>query len=382
LKGGICRRIFTGYLWFSIIRAREIPVQPDEPATEVDAAHIEAFARIVIRDGREKRIGLCPAPRGTTALDRLPPALAGDIAFRIFCTPELSQHRSDDHDLLTARARFHLRNAKWERVPTPAGTVQAYTFEPDGTPRGTVVLVHGWTSEASFMTAFMEPLRRSGLRVVAFDFPAHGLSDGRRTNLADCARAMLAVCDHFGPIQAVVAHSFGGFVSLLVAEGGPPMSHAHPIERFVLISCPNRLADVTANFGRTLSLGPAAQRAYEHHLARVGHRPVETFSATELLDATHAPALVIHGRGDEEVPFANAEAIVGACPGARLMAFEGMGHRNVLFAPPVFRAVMNELAPVRQEASAARGPAHGPGPDPSTWHGSQRSVRQRASARA
>ena len=285
-------------------------------------------------------------------LDGLPPALAGDMAFRIFCTPELSQHRSADHDILTARARFHLRNARWQVVPTPVGEVQAYVYEPDGEPRGTVLLVHGWTSEAAFMTAFTEPLRRSGMRVVAFDFPAHGLSPGRRTNLADCARAMLAVSDHFGPIDGVVAHSFGGFVALLVAEGGPPLDHAHPIGHFVLISCPNELSEVTRNFGKTLNLGPAAQRAYERHLERVGHRPVSTFSAAGLLRNVEAPVLIVHGREDEEVAFRNAEDIVTAHAGARLKAFDGLGHRNVLFAPPVFRAVMNELAPKH----VARGP--------------------------
>jgi hypothetical protein len=44
------------------------------------------------------------------------------------------------------------------------------------------------------------------------------------------------------------------------------------------------------------------------------------------------------------------------------MAFDGLGHRNVLFAPPVFRAVMHELAP-RKAASAKwteqRASAHG-----------------------
>ncbi|KAB2940084.1 MAG: alpha/beta fold hydrolase [Hyphomicrobium sp.] len=302
-------------------------------------------------------------------LDKLPPALAGDVAFRVFCTPELSQHRTSDHDQLTARARFHLRHARWQMVPTPAGDVQAYLFEPEGQARGTVVLVHGWTSEAAFMTAFMEPLRRSGLRVVAFDFPAHGLSPGRRTNLADCARAMLAVCDHFGPIDAAVAHSFGGFVSLLVAEGGPPMDHAHPIGRFVLIACPNKLSEVSRNFGRALKLGPAAQRAYEHHLERVGHRPVATFSSAELLRATDAPVLIIHGREDEEVTFRNAEDIAAARPSARLMAFEGLGHRNVLFAPPVFRAVMHELASKRQE-----GPA--PARRSANVRGAQRELRE------
>ena len=287
---------------------------------------------------------LSEADAGTHELAHLPPAIAGDKAFRIFCTPELSQHRSSDHDKLIERARFHLRHARWERVATPAGPVQTYVYDPDRRRRGTVLLVHGWTSEAAFMTAFIEPLRRSGLRVVAFDFPAHGHSPGRRTNLAECARAMLSVADHYGPITAAVAHSFGGFVSLLVAEGGAPLPHAHPIKRFVLLACPNRLGDVTRNFGSQLGLDARAQRIYERHLERVGRRPVATFSAVNLLRAVSVPTLVIHGRDDSEVPFASAEEIVAGSPLARLQAFDGLGHRTLLYAPPVFRTVMQELA--------------------------------------
>jgi pimeloyl-ACP methyl ester carboxylesterase len=313
----------------------------------------------VIRTERNKRASTirCPKVRGTPELARLPAAVAGDEAFRIFCTPELSHHRTRDHHQLIERARFHLRHARWERVDTLAGEVSTYVFEPDEAQRGTVLLVHGWTSEAAFMTAFIEPLRRSGMRVVAFDFPAHGHSAGRRTNLAHCARAMLGVAEHYGPIDAAVAHSFGGFVTLLVAEGGPPLPHAHPIGRFVLLACPNRLGDVTRNFGEQLGLSAEAQRVYEHHLERVGHRPVATFSAGELLRKVAAPALIIHGRDDREVPFRNAEDIAGACPTARLVAFDGLGHRMILYAPPVVRAVMKELAAAptqREEASSKR----------------------------
>jgi pimeloyl-ACP methyl ester carboxylesterase len=301
----------------------------------------------------------CPQLRGHHELSLLPAAVAGDLAFRIFCTPELSHHRSSDHHELTQRARFHLRHARWERVPTPAGEVQAYVFDPDAESHGTVVLVHGWTSEAAFMTAFIEPLRRSGLRVVAFDFPAHGHSPGRRTNLADCARSLRAVCEHYGPIYAAVAHSFGGFVSLLVAEGGPPLGSPTPIERFVLLACPNRLADVTLHFGRQLGLGARAPRLYEHHLERVGHRPVATFTSAELLGRIGVPALLLHGRDDREVPFRNAEDIVARCAGARLLAFDGLGHRTLLYAPPVFRAVMTELAPSGAGEEAAPPPPWG-----------------------
>ena len=286
----------------------------------------------------------CPRVSRRRDLSQLPAAAAGDEAYRLFCTPELSQHRADDHHLLIDRARFHLRHARWERVKTAAGNIQCYVFDPDLDSRGTILLVHGWTSEAAFMTAFIEPLRRSGFRVVAFDFPAHGHSPGRRTNLAECARAMLGVADHYGPISAAVAHSFGGFVGLLVAEGGPPLPHAHPIERFVLLACPNKLADVTHNFGMGLGLDAAAQRAYERHLERVGHRSVAGFTTQALLNASGSGALIIHGREDHEVPFADAEAIAVACPHARLMPIDGLGHRTILYAPPVFRAVMNELS--------------------------------------
>ncbi len=300
----------------------------------------------MIGNERKKRSHLlrCPQVRGQRELGHLPPAEAGDLAFRIFCTPEQSQHRTRDHHRLTQRARYHLRDATWQQVATPAGAVQSYMFEPDGETRGTVMLVHGWTSEAAFMTAFIEPLRRAGFRVVLFDFPAHGVSPGRRTNLADCARAMLSVCEAFGPINAAVAHSFGGFVTLLVAEGDPPLPRAHPISRFVLIGCPNRLSDVTGDFGDQLGLTPAGQRAYEHHLERVGHRPVSTFSAVDLLKTVKAPTLVIHGSSDREVPFHNAETIANIGGHVELQKYEGFGHRTILYAPQVVRAAMTYLA--------------------------------------
>jgi pimeloyl-ACP methyl ester carboxylesterase len=271
-------------------------------------------------------------------ISRTAPGLAGDTAFRRFCTPALSAQRPANYRQLADRARFHLRGARWERIRTPQAELQTYIFEPDAPPKGTILLVHGWTAEAAFMTAFAEPLRRSGYRTVAFDFPAHGRSEDRYTNLAACARAMLSLAEAMGPIHAVIAHSFGGLVTLLVAEGGPPLYRAHRFEGLVLLACPNRLSDVTRDFGGGLKLGPAAQRAYERHIERVGHRTVADFSAVSLLKRTGQRALLLHSRDDEDVPFAQAEEIAAAVPGIELTAFEGLGHRRLLYAPPVTRA--------------------------------------------
>lgn len=284
---------------------------------------------------------------------RLPPAAAGDAAFRIFCTPSLSERRASDYCKLSERARFHLRHAGWHRVPTPVGDVQAYRLEPEAaTPAGVVLLVHGWTSEAAFMTALAEPIRRSGFRVVLFDLPAHGRSPGRTTNLIECSRATLAVAESFGPIHAIVAHSFGGMVSLLAAEGNAPMPRALRTKHVVLVACPNRLSDVTREFAERWGLTDAARRAFERRLERVGSRPISRYSTVELLGSSACRALVVHARDDEEVPFRCAEEIVAAHPAAQLLAVEGLGHRSILYAPPVVRSVVKHLFQVSSATSA------------------------------
>lgn len=277
-------------------------------------------------------------------LDHLPPALAGDLAYRRFCLPRLSSRRSPDHVALADRARFHLRNAEWVRVPTSEGEIQAYVFEPDGAPRDGVLIAHGWTSEASFMAVFAEQLRRAGFRVVTFDQPGHGLSAQRRASLIDCSRALQQVADALGPVRLAVAHSMGCLAVLLAGEGGPPMPKAWPFARYVLVSAPNRFGAVTQEFADEMHLDAAAQRAYERHLERIAHRPVATFTAANLLAATGRPALILHSRDDLEVAFHNAEEIAAACPKAELKAVGGLGHRNILFAPPVIRAAISYLS--------------------------------------
>jgi len=281
----------------------------------------------------------------------------GDFAYQHFCTPHLSKHRSPDHDLLVERARFHLRHAASQRVATSAGDIQAYVFDPDGgEPDATVLFVHGWTGEAAFMTAFAEPFRKRGFRAVLFDLPAHGRSTGERTSLIACAHAVREVAEALGPIHFAVAHSLGGLAALL-AGGGPPMPHAYPFQGYVLVAVPNKFSQVTDKFSEELGLSPAARRVYEGHLERIAHRRIADFTAANLLAETGRSALLLHARDDAEVPFANAEEIVGSCPTAGLQPFDDLGHRKILYAPPVVRTAVTYLMRQREFIAGARGRA-------------------------
>lgn len=283
------------------------------------------------------------------------PQSRGELAFRQFCTPRLSSYRSPDHDLLAERARFHLRNASAVRVATSEGDIQAYVFEPEEevATGASVLLVHGWTGEASFMTAFAEHFRKRGLRAVLFDLPAHGNSAGEHTSLIACAHAVRQVAEAVGPIHSVVGHSLGGMAALLAGGGRPPMPRPYPFQDYVLVAVPNRFSEVTRKFGEELGLSFAAQRDYELRLEQIAHRRIADFTGAKLLEATGRPALIVHARDDADVAFADAEEIAAACSSARLQPCDGFGHRKILYAPPVVRAAASYLIRRRDGVAAS-----------------------------
>jgi pimeloyl-ACP methyl ester carboxylesterase len=162
----------------------------------------------------------------------------------------------------------------------------------------------------------------------------------RATNLIDCARALLAVGQKFGPLQGIVAHSFGGMVALLTMEGGPPLTGRLDVPRIVLVSCPNRIAQITALFAHHWQLSARGLKAFERRLERVGQRAISDFTAVKLLNASGASALVVHAHDDAAVPFSAAEEIAAGAARAGLKAFDGLGHSNILFAPQVARAAV------------------------------------------
>jgi pimeloyl-ACP methyl ester carboxylesterase len=261
----------------------------------------------------------------------------GARAFRVFCTPSLSSRRGPDHHTLVERARHHLRSAQAARTATSRGQIQTYVFEPAAPAIASVLVVHGWTGEAAFMGAFADFLRRRGFRAVLMDMPAHGLSEGTATTLMDCARAVLDVAETMGPFHFALGHSIGAMAVLTAGEGRRPLPRAYPFGAYALVASPDRFADVTAQFAKELSLSAAAQRSFERRLERLAQRTLADFTGARLVAATSRPTLVLHSRDDDDVPFAAATSLAAA-PNATLAAFDGLGHRAILYSPPAVRA--------------------------------------------
>jgi pimeloyl-ACP methyl ester carboxylesterase len=247
-----------------------------------------------------------------TTVGSVAPGIAARWAETIFCTPPRNEPRTGEETFLASGRRFTVQVdgrelAAWEWGAGP-----------------TVVLVHGWGSRAGRFGALTQALGEGGFRVVAYDAPAHGRSTGRSSSLPEFARALRAVADAVGPVHGLVGHSLGGAAAILALRDGLRA------ERIVLLAAPADVTRFSTAFADHLRL-PAGTRA-------VMRRNLETRLQVRW-DELHLPtiarsltaaALLLHDRGDEDVPYVQGEEIAAAWPGARLIATTGLGHRGLL----------------------------------------------------
>jgi pimeloyl-ACP methyl ester carboxylesterase len=159
----------------------------------------------------------------------------------------------------------------------------------------------------------------------------------------DCAHAVRETATAMGPIRYAIAHSVGGLAVLVAGEGRRPMPCPYSFEAYVLLAMPDRFADITRRYGDEQALSPGALKAFERRLERLAQRKIADFTGSNLLAATDRPTLLLHAHDDHEVPFEDAERLMTSAPSVELRAFDGVGHRMLLYAPPVVRAAADFL---------------------------------------
>jgi pimeloyl-ACP methyl ester carboxylesterase len=272
---------------------------------------------------------------GARALSALAPSLAARLAERWFLTPPRPSRPAAEITLLaTARAR-----------PLFVGTRRIEVWLWGSGP--SVLLVHGWGGRGAQLGAFVEPLVARGFSVLTFDAPGHGAADAGLVTMPEMVAATRAVAAARGPLAGLIAHSVGAAVAArALYEGldagaavflGPVADMDAPATRF------------TATLGFSREVGEAMRGRLE---ARLG-RPFSTFDVTEMAPALATPLLVVHDRGDAEVPWQHGRMITRAWPGAALLLTDGLGHRRILRDADVIAAAVAFLAARTEERRLA-----------------------------
>jgi pimeloyl-ACP methyl ester carboxylesterase len=236
----------------------------------------------------------------------------------------------------------------------------SYVYTAGSAPaRSAIVLIHGAQNDHSVWTAQARTLAYQGHHVLAVDLPGHGRSAGPALATVEAmASWLLDLLDATGVDRAVLAgHSMGSLIALEAASRAPARVRALAL---VGSTWPMKVSDALLETARTdeaaaidmvnlwshAAIAPAApSRPQGFWLAGASRRlmqrlsqlnPAQLFHTDFVACNTYAnggaaaqaiacPTLFVQGRRDVMTPPRSAQALVGAIPHARVVAFN-CGH--------------------------------------------------------
>jgi pimeloyl-ACP methyl ester carboxylesterase len=290
-----------------------------------DADYVEMEKSTIVRSSRPPR--LLPLVRtGNRALSALAPALAARLADRLFMTPPRPRRPAAEIELLAgARAR-----------PMQVGARRIETWVWGVGP--SVLLVHGWGGRGAQLGALVGPLVARGFSVATFDAPGHGASDAGTVTIPEITSAIRAVAESRGPLAGIVAHSAGAAAAVRALWDGLDAGAV------VLVGPTADLVTPALRFSETFGFSREVRERMQGRIEERVSRPWSAFDAIALAPALAAPLLVIHDRGDAEIPWQHGAAIARAWRGAEMLMTEGLGHRRILRDPDVVAAAVSFVA--------------------------------------
>jgi pimeloyl-ACP methyl ester carboxylesterase len=236
--------------------------------------------------------------------------------YRAFFSPAKYEVKSGDQIII--------RRGTNSRIPFDGGELAVTTWGDSGP---SVLLMHGWGGSRAQMTGFVDPLLEAGYRVVSFDQPAHGESDGMTTNLLEIAPTMELIAKEEGTFDAIIAHSFG---TLIASYALVSLKFRSP-ERLVYLGAFNRLMDSLPRFQAQAGLpDPIMEGLREMIYEKFGQAVVEAICNEILAPRINIPALLFHDKADNVTPIEDSRAIARVWKNAQLTETDGLGHRGAL----------------------------------------------------
>jgi len=215
----------------------------------------------------------------TKFLQFLSVPLAGDFVLKIFQTPL--------HHTMPQREEVMYKSAIKERlkINTINKEIQVYKY---GYAKKKVLVLHGWAGRGTQLFTISDMLLEKGYMIISIDGPAHGFSEGKRTNITEF------------------------------------------VETLKTIQAGNDVREVIHDLASKLQLKSAVADYILKKLQKQFNSDLETISSAASAQKINIPTLVIHDTDDKEVPVSCAYQIRQNLSKGCLLITHGLGHQRIL----------------------------------------------------
>lgn len=246
-------------------------------------------------------------------IEAMLPGFAYKLAVILFLTPpRFPFPKREKEKLNTANLFSFTLNGK---------VLQAYSWGEG--PE--VLLVHGWSGRGTQFREFIDPLVSQGYKVIAFDAPAHGKSQGRKTNVIEFSESIKELALQFNNLAAIIGHSIGGTAALFAIRNGLQVNKA------VIISTPVFGSKIISVFLKNINASPGVGEYIRKYVKKTFGKDFEEFNALHIApNVPDIPILLMYDENDTDVPIYHSDALLEVLPHAKLVRTKQLGHNGIL----------------------------------------------------
>ena len=219
-------------------------------------------------------------------------------------------------------------------IPSIDKKIMTYSY---GNAPKKVLLVHGWSGRGTQLVKIADRMLEMGYSTISFDAPAHGKSPGKQTLMIEFIESILEIDKKYGPFEFAIGHSLGSMSILNAVKQGLQ------VNKLVLVGSGDSVNDIVSDFIKKLELKPLIGEKMKAIFEKKYNEEMENYSSYKAAENISIPALVIHDKDDEDVPYTAGENIHKHLKNSQLIITNELGHRKILGDKKVIQHITNFL---------------------------------------
>lgn len=219
-------------------------------------------------------------------------------------------------------------------VPEIQKNIMVYSY---GFSKKKVLLLHGWSGRGTQLHHIADKLLENKMMVISPDAPAHGLSEGKTTNMLEYMQTLSAIEKKFGPFDFAIGHSWGGMTLL------NSVANKLNLKKIVIIGADDTISGVLKSFVKKMELKPqfvSNMMKYYHKKFKFN---IDDFSSNIAAKKVMIPTLVIHDSQDKFVPVSSAIIIRQNLKNGELLITNGLGHHKIFKDKKIINRIIKFL---------------------------------------
>ena len=240
------------------------------------------------------------------------PRFASKKALSLFATPRKGRY--------TQSQKNYLEDFVYNELEYQDLKIATYYYTGNDTAK-TILLAHGWESNAARWQYLFEDLKNEGYNIVLLDGPAHGESHGKQFNAILYSEFINVVAQRFQP-NILIGHSVGGMASVFAMHNHAMKS----VSKLILLGAPAHFTGVFSRYKTMMGFNHRISKGLDSIVLERFKKPVDYFSSANFTANFTIEGLIIHDKKDPIIPYEDALLYHNRFKGSKLITTNGFGH--------------------------------------------------------